>query len=445
MIATSFRPLIVLIAVGAIAPATSADEIPEVVANSEFRVPSLNASKCTPLAPREGISLSRSERSTLIPNSSTLGVDAWHAKGNTGRGIAVAVLDNGFHGYRDYLGAALPKQVRTKSFRDDGNFEAKESIHGLLCAECIHAIAPDAELVLANWEPDNPESFLRAVKWARQQGARIISCSMVMPGWSDGYGNGAVHRELAELLGDALFFASVGNLAGRHWTGSFEADGANRHLWKARTTQNLIRPWGGQAVSVELSGDASSTYHLSLHDDLGYIVGEERPLVGHDGHGRSIRFLPEAGRTYCVQVTLGAGAGGAFRLIVLGAELEIATSGSCMVFPGDGREVIAVGAVTAAGECIESSSTGWAAPCVKPEFVAPVPLHSAIQSVPFGGTSAAAPQAAGVAALLWASRPDDNRRAIEEILRKNSLDLGTPGPDAETGYGLIRLPTVHNP
>ncbi len=400
MTAESFRSLIVLIAVGAIPPATTAEE---------------------------------------VPNYSPIGVDAWHAKGFNGRGIAVAVLDNGFRGYRDYLGGALPERLKTKSFRTDGNLEAKDSIHGLLCAECIHAIAPDAELLLANWEPDNPESFLRAVSWAREQGARIISCSIVMPGWSDGNGNGAVHRELSKRLGDALFFASAGNLACRHWTGSFEDDGAHHHLWKSQTTQNVIRPWGSQPVSVELSGDPLSIYHLSLLDDRGRHVGDEHPLPDHDVHGGSIRFLPETGRTYRVQVTLREGAGGALRLIVLGAELEIATSGSCMVFPGDGTEVIAVGAVNKSGERIRSSSIGWTAPSVKPEFVARVPLPSAIRSIPFDGTSAAAPQGAGMAALLWSRRPELDAGAMKDVLRKNCLDLGVPGPDAETGYGLIRL------
>src|SRR5262249_42389946 len=121
-----------------------------------------------------------------------MGVPAWHAAGYRGQGVKVAVLDSGFRGYREHLGKALPKNVVVKSFRLDGNLEAKDSQHGILCAETVHAVAPDAELLLANWEPDRPDRFLDAVRWARQQGARVLTCSMIMPSWSDGEGGGPV-------------------------------------------------------------------------------------------------------------------------------------------------------------------------------------------------------------------------------------------------------------
>src|SRR5579859_3287366 len=117
------------------------------------------------------------ERGELLKR---LGVPAWHALGWRGRGLKVAVLDSGFSGYSAHLGAALPRNVTTHSFRFDGDLEAKDSQHGILCAEVIHALAPDAELLLANWEPEHPNQFLAAVRWARQEGARVISCSIIM-------------------------------------------------------------------------------------------------------------------------------------------------------------------------------------------------------------------------------------------------------------------------
>ncbi len=117
-----------------------------------------------------------------------LGADRWQAAGCRGKGVKIAILDTGFRGYRDYLGRALPEHVTVRSFRTDSNLEAKDSQHGILCGEVIHALAPDAELLLANWEPDRSDQFLAAVRWARQQGARIVSCSLIMPSWSDGEG-----------------------------------------------------------------------------------------------------------------------------------------------------------------------------------------------------------------------------------------------------------------
>ena len=113
-------------------------------------------------------------------------MDRWQHTGYRGQGIKIAILDTGFRGYRDQLGKMLPARVQTRCFRDDDKFEAKNSQHGILCAEVLHALAPEAELLFANWEPDHPEQFLDAVGWARKQGARILSCSLIMPSWSDG-------------------------------------------------------------------------------------------------------------------------------------------------------------------------------------------------------------------------------------------------------------------
>src|SRR5581483_9747219 len=115
------------------------------------------------------------------------------------------------------LGKALPAKVSVHSFRKDGNLEARDSQHGILCGEVIHTLAPDAELLFANWDPDSCDGFLEAARWARRQGARVISCSLIMPSWSDGEGGGRVNAELAAILGpgtalvDLLFFACAGN------------------------------------------------------------------------------------------------------------------------------------------------------------------------------------------------------------------------------------------
>src|SRR5437879_6499045 len=126
-----------------------------------------------------------------------LGVDGWHKAGVRGRGMKVAILDSGFRGYKGQLGGPLPANVVARSFRRDGNLEAKDSQHGILCGEVIHALAPEAKLLFANWELERVDEFLGAVRWAREQGARIISCSVVTPNWSDGKGGGAIHQELA--------------------------------------------------------------------------------------------------------------------------------------------------------------------------------------------------------------------------------------------------------
>lgn len=176
----------------------------------------------------------------LTRHLARLGVERWHTEGFQGQGVKIAVLDSGFRGYQEYLGKGLPEKVAVRSFRKDGNLEARNSQHGILCGTVIHALAPKAELLFANWESDHPDHFLEAVRWARQQGAQIISCSVIMPSWSDGEGGGGVHKSLAAILGngrvagDLLCFASAGNIAQRHWSGTFHEGTDSRLASTAR-------------------------------------------------------------------------------------------------------------------------------------------------------------------------------------------------------------------
>jgi subtilisin family serine protease len=374
-----------------------------------------------------------------------LGVAAWHRRGERGRGVKVAILDSGFRGYRAYLGRALPASVLTRSFRADGNLEARDSQHGILCAEVVHTLAPDAELLLANWEPDRSDQFLDAVRWARQQGARVLTCSVIMPAWSDGEGHGVIHRELSHLLGsgdgpdDALCFASAGNTAQRHWSGVFRDGGNGCHAWAEAVNDNGIRPWGSERVSVDLSVPAGTALEVSVSDvTAGREVG--RSSTQGSRTTATVRFSPRAGHDYSLRVTRLLGPAGFFHLVVLGAGLQYATAHGSIPFPGDGPEVIAVGAVDQAGHHLAYSSCGPNSDRPKPDFVAPVPFPSLWRAKPFSGTSAAAPQAAAIGALMFARHRDWTALHIRRALEATAEDLGPPGHDWETGFGRVRLP-----
>jgi hypothetical protein len=82
----------------------------------------------------------------------------------------------------------------------------------------------------------------------------------------------------------------------------------------------------------------------------------------------------------------------------------------------------------------------------KPEIVAPDGIDTTFfgsdtdgNGFPnFFGTSAAAPHAAAVAALLLEARPKLNPAKIYRRLENSAIDMGTPGFDNDTGFGLIQ-------
>lgn len=393
-----------------------------------------------------------------------LGIDRWHQAGFRGQGFKVAILDSGFRGYQGFLGRGLPAKVLVKSFRNDGNLEARDSQHGILCAEIVHALAPDAELILANWEAEEPHSFLQAVRWAKNQGARLLTCSVIMPSWSDGCGGGPINAHLGKLVGkgqtssDLLCFASAGNTAQRHWCGLFSPDGKGWHQWAPGQTSNTLIPWGQERVAVELYGTAAVVSQLQVWDATdNKLVGQAAmrshkllpflhlPLRNEADNSCAavVRFFPQQHHNYQVRLSgeRKSSRPEPFHLVALGGSLEVAKACGSIPFPADSDWVQAVGAVDNAGQRIGYSSCGGQTTRrPKPDFVAEVPFPSYCRSRPFTGTSAAAPQATGLAAVWWSRHPHWTAEQLRLAMQQAARDLGPAGHDSETGFGLVRLP-----
>jgi len=172
-----------------------------------------------------------------------------------------------------------------------------------------------------------------------------------------------------------------------------------------------------------------------------------RPLKAQGGCA-VVRFLPDPGRRYSIRLhgpDERSHHADDFHLVVLGGTLERATTAGSISFPADGSRIEAVGAVDGEDRRLYYSSCGPNSRRPKPDFVAPVPIASLVRDRAFAGTSAAAPQAAALAALWWSRHPDWTADQVRAAMRQSARDLGPKGHDWETGYGLVHLPAIKAP
>ena len=58
------------------------------------------------------------------------------------------------------------------------------------------------------------------------------------------------------------------------------------------------------------------------------------------------------------------------------------------------------------------------------------------------GTSFSSPLVAGAAAWVWTVRPELDASQLFEVMRRSATDIGTPGRDDATGYGLLNVPAA---
>jgi subtilisin family serine protease len=76
----------------------------------------------------------------------------------------------------------------------------------------------------------------------------------------------------------------------------------------------------------------------------------------------------------------------------------------------------------------------------KPDIMAPDGVATSLPDFdPFFGTSAAAPHAAGAAALILERQPALTPAALYDAIRTTAVDMGAPGADFDTGFGLIQV------
>jgi subtilisin family serine protease len=383
----------------------------------------------------------------------------WHQAGITGEGIKVGVLDLGFAGHEALLGTELPENVTLGVFGD--KYALNQEVHGTACAEIVHEMAPDAEIVLAYYDGTDL-AFGQAVEWLISQDVDIISNSTGSSGLSPMDGTGMTARMVDEAVAAGIFWVnSAGNEATSHHRSSYaDTDGDNIHeFFPGGDIVEVLPfiPYGpGFETEIILSWDdwavADQDYDLILADGEGNTLAESEDYQGgQEGAIPAEGFFYEFpdSEIYLLMVENDAGSArgdATFDLFIRNGELhpDYLVAEHSLSTPADARGAMAVAAVHWADDILESySSQGPTADGrIKPDIAAPSVVDNASYAEEgFNGTSASTPHVAGAAALVmqafpeFQGEPDELSRFIQE----RTVDLGNSGPDNMFGAGRLSL------
>jgi hypothetical protein len=135
---------------------------------------------------------------------------------------------------------------------------------------------------------------------------------------------------------------------------------------------------------------------------------------------------------------------------VRGGSLVVAASGNDrqggnpVIYPAALPHVLTVGASDQADAPASFSSSSPGLDLLAPGVAIPVadPRLSPTSYSVADGTSFSAPITSGAAAWIWTARPDLDAGQLFELIRRSARDLGPPGWDADSGFGLLDVPAA---
>ena len=131
--------------------------------------------------------------------------------------------------------------------------------------------------------------------------------------------------------------------------------------------------------------------------------------------------------------------------LIVAASGNSREEGSPPEFPASYPHVLTVGATDASDAVAQFSTASRLMDLVAPGVGIPVAVPLAFSASGYArssGTSFAAPIVSGAAAWVWTARPELDNTQVFEVIRRSARDLGAPGWDADTGFGIVDIPTA---
>jgi hypothetical protein len=385
--------------------------------------------------------------------------------GTDGTGVTVGVISDG----ADDRAASIASGDLPADLQVLGTGSGNE---GTAMLEIVHDLAPGARLLFA--PVATSAAMVATIDALAAAGARVIVDDLVFtdePKFEDGPIAAAARRFAA---GGGVYVTSAGNFGRTHWIGPYRRSGGRTfqnttyrglNRFGAVDVGNTIHvPAGGELLAVlqwnEPFGAATSDFDLILARQGG--SGDEVLAAGAqvqaDTHDpiESLHWTNDTGAALDVYLAIAeferARSGVRLNLIVFTRpllSLEHVVRREGVFGHGAVSEVLSMAAAPAGkpDAVRDYSARGPATILFPARDVRPVPSLTGVDGVstavgargsfpePFLGTSAAAPDGAGCAALLLAAGvPASNALAA---MLATATDIGPRGRDVSSGAGLL--------
>ena len=423
---------------------------------------------------------------------------AAHSAGHTGAGTQICVLSDGVASLAARQASGdLPATITVLPG------QAGSGDEGTAMLEIVHDMAPGASLYFATANPSAAQ-FATNIVALRTAGCDIIVDDVTYfneGAFQDGPVAQAVNQVTAA---GALFFSSAANSGNKNdgTSGTFEGDfvasalpipaavqsaygadpiqlhafGSNNYTTLTRATNYVSLKWsdplGGSGNDYDLivtNSDGSTRLGWSWGNQTGtqdpfeftsrtpeYPVGSRIYIVKYSGATRALRLDTHRGRITPADSTAGStfghnaagsgisvaavdiytasGPGGTFTGGAANPVQDYSSDGPRRMFYHPNGTAITPGNLLfgtnggttlqkvdmAAGDCGTTTTPGF---------------------ITFCGTSAAAPAAAAIAALIKGANPGATNAQILSAMNASALDIEAPGWDRDSGAGIVMVPS----
>lgn len=371
-----------------------------------------------------------------------------HARGLTGKGVRIGVIDVGFASL-----CQAPRPEWVGGCRETGAQPVGNPNHGWQSAQVIHQIAPEATLFLASAQQLQGEVGA-AADWLAAQRVDVINFS----GGSLAYrpDGRSDFDDIVAKYNQALWFISTGNEAKGHWSGDLTEYPIPIDFWNGFSNRILLlgdQPYGCVGENLTKVGDFRIYLEQRSPQEqmkvFFFAVKEDFSVEYRGGH--ALKSTTRAGLKYDV-IPTSHRAGEELGFVLVSFEPHGQTSAKGprwgrvvhsgfgrgrMVFPHEPRGSIRTPATADAAMAVGAVKKGTVADfsgggprtdgAKKPELVS--------FAEPYDGTSTAAPNATGIAALV--AQQSAGLRGGQ--LREWVMRLAAPLPSSQdfAGAGLL--------